>query len=36
MGGIPKWARWDPSNLMGSKCPVRLCTGREALAKRMP
>ena len=33
MGGIPKWARWDPSNLMGAKCPVRLCTGPRSLGK---
>ena len=33
MGGIPKWARWDTSNLMGAKCPVRLCTGPRSLGK---
>lgn len=33
MSGIPKWARWDPSALMGARCPVRLCTGPRSLGK---
>lgn len=33
MSGIPKWARWNPSSLMGARCPVRLCTGPRSLGK---
>lgn len=33
MGGIPKWARWDPSDLMGANAPVRMCTGARSLGK---
>ena len=33
MGGIPKWARWNPSNLMGANAPVKLCTGPRSLGK---
>lgn len=31
--GIPKWARWNPSNLMGARCAVRMCTGARSLGK---
>lgn len=33
MGIIPKWARWDPSNTMGSKSPINLVTGQRSLGK---
>lgn len=31
--GIPKECRWNPSNLMGSKAPIRLVTGPRSLGK---